>query len=272
MSLNVARLAGLAATVTGLFASQVSIGGIVLDDFAEPEKLTSGGTQQLAIHRLLGGQRQIDAMGPDERNLEFSGILRGPGAAAKGRSLDALRIAGKAVQLAWLSERRTVVVQSCELDWTRGGYRVPYRIACVVVPTPAAATSPGLLQQIGNDVSSALGIGGLAADASAVLSKVQSVLPGAAVLTGGSPAFLEISGAVGTASSVASVGASLGNSSLGTLSSTAAAQGQGMPGTDAPSASSGILGALSAATSAATYGAAGDLLSRIAGNVGRVSA
>ena len=271
MALTLSVAAGLAETLTGLLAGGVSLGPVVFDGMEVPEKIASGGTQQLTVHRLMGGARVIDAMGPDDRSLDWSGIFRGPSAASRARQLDGLRSAGAQVQLRWLCEVRTVVVQSCELDWTRGGYRVPYRVSCTVVPQPTAPAQPGLLQQLGSDVTSALGIGNILPDVSSALQRVQAALPVAAALTGGSSAFLALSSAVGTASSVASAGAALGSSTLTSLSATAAAAGQTLPSVDAGSMASGIRSALSAATSAASYGAVGDLVSRVAGNLSRVS-
>lgn len=271
MAFNTAVAASLAETLTDLFAGGVSIGPVTFSGMEVPEKLTSGGTQQLAVHKLLGGMRQVDAMGPDDRNIEWNGLFRGATAASRARTLEALRSTGAKVQLRWLSEVRTVIVQMVELDWTRGGYRIPYRIACIVLPQPGAAAKPGLLQQLGSDVTSALGIGGILPDAAAALGQVQSVLPVASVLLGGSPTFLALSGAVGTAAGVASAGAALGNGTLGTLSSQASATGQTLPSTDAPSMAASINGALAAATQASTYGAMGDLVSRVTGNLSRVS-
>ncbi len=271
MALTLSVAAGLAETLTGLVAGGVSLGSVTFQDMEVPEKITSGGTQQLTVHRLLGGMRVIDAMGPDDRSLDWSGIFRGLSAASRGRQLDAMRTAGKPVQLRWLGEVRTVIVQSCELDWTKGGNRIPYRISCTVVPRPATPAKPGLLQQLGSDITSALGIDGILPDISGALQQVQAAMPVAAVLTGGSSTFLALSGAVGTASGIASAGAALGNGALDSLSSAASAAGQTIPSVDAGSMASSIQSALTAATSASTYGAIGDLVSRVSGNLSRVS-
>ena len=271
MAINIATAASAVEAVTGLLSTGVSLGSITFQTMEVPEKITSGGTQQMAVHKLLGGQRVIDVLGPDERSLEWTGIFRGPTAASRAQQLDALRTAGSAVQLRWLGQVRKVVVQSVELDWTRGGYRIPYRISCTVIPQPSAPPQPGLIDQLASDVSSALGINGILPDISSALSTVQQALPVATVLTGGSPALLSLTSAVGTATGIASTGVGLASSSLSSLASTASAASQTIPGNDALSTANSITSATTAATNAVSYGGALDFLGRMTGNLSRVS-
>ena len=56
-----------------------------------PERVSWGGSQRIAVHELVGGQRMLDAMGRSDRALTWSGLsgraLRMP-TAAHGRAAD----------------------------------------------------------------------------------------------------------------------------------------------------------------------------------------
>ena len=55
----------------------VTLGGFAFQDFEVPERIPAGGEQMLAIHKLVGGRRVIDAMGRDDAALEWSGYFLG---------------------------------------------------------------------------------------------------------------------------------------------------------------------------------------------------
>lgn len=217
----------------------ITIGGIGLSDMEVPEKLTWGGTQQLVVHRMLGGQRVIDAMGPDDRTLDFGGLIRGPTAVSRARQLDAMRTAGAPVILSWDDFTYKVVIQSFEADYTRQGYRVPYRISCLVIPQPPVPVKPSLLQAVLASVTSALKVPNLAAVAQAALLQAQQIiqvvtaaLPVAGGLVGGSAAFRTIASAVGTAGSVVGAVQSAAEVAVGAVQSKGEAAGNLFGGTD----------------------------------------
>ena len=56
----------LASVLTVSGVAPVILGPIALQGFEVPESITIGGAQRLAIHRLPGGARVIDALGPDD--------------------------------------------------------------------------------------------------------------------------------------------------------------------------------------------------------------
>lgn len=117
-------------TVSGV--APLILGPIALHGFEVPETITIGGAQRLAIHRLPGGARVIDALGPDDADIVWSGIASGPEAAARIRTLDTLRRAGLPLPLAWDANAYTVVVSNFEAD-TVNPYWIPYRISCAVL-------------------------------------------------------------------------------------------------------------------------------------------
>ena len=115
----------------------LTLGPVAFAGFELPSSITFGGRQRLAIHRLPGGVRIIDALGPDPADLAFSGIFTGPDAADRARLLDTLRMVGQALPLAWDAFLYTVIVERFEADY-RSPWWVPYRISCSVLRDEAA--------------------------------------------------------------------------------------------------------------------------------------
>ena len=209
------------------------LGGVVLDGFEVSEPIGFGGAQALAVHKLPGGARVIDAMGPDNGVISWRGILSGSDASDRARQLDAIRVAGLAVPLAWDVFTATVIVSDLRLAFANSWW-VPYRIGCTVLvgtqlPGPAAVITDVL-----SDVLGDLGLAGAAPGVSAALALVGA--PGATV--GGSQAFAAAVNALNAAG--------LGISSAITASET------GMSATDLPSLVNAA-GSLASLTSAAGY-------------------
>lgn len=108
------------------------LGPILFRDFEVPQQITLGGRQRLAVHQLPGGVRVVDAMGADDAELGWSGILSGPDAGARARSLDSLRRGGLAWPLAWDGWRYTVIIARFEADSANPCW-LPYHISCCVL-------------------------------------------------------------------------------------------------------------------------------------------
>jgi hypothetical protein len=138
---------------------KVTLDGFVFQGFEVPETMPFGGGQALSIKKLIGGKRVIDAMGADERAIEWSGRFRGPNAVSRARALDDKRKAGKAVQLTWGDFSYTVVIAAFHPVEERA-YEVPYSITCEVVSESAgAAAGPGIDQMIQGDNLTAQALG-----------------------------------------------------------------------------------------------------------------
>jgi hypothetical protein len=134
------------------------LGSVVLDGFEVSGAIRFGGRQALTVHRLPGGGRVIDAMGPDDADIVWCGILSGGNAADRARLLDGLRRNGSTVTLAWDSFLVAVVVADLLLDFANPWW-IPYRIRCVVAPgINASATGTGATVQ--SAVLADLGIAG----------------------------------------------------------------------------------------------------------------
>lgn len=110
----------------------LQLGDFVFEGAEVPESLPFGGEQALAVHRMVGGARIIDAMGADPAPIEWSGIFLGDVAVQRARYLDNLRKKGGPLLLTWSEFRYTVVIKSFQPRYDFE-YNIPYRIVCEVV-------------------------------------------------------------------------------------------------------------------------------------------
>jgi hypothetical protein len=136
----------------------VILGGFAFADWEVPSRMPFGGEQAHEVHKLIGGTRQVDAMGSDPSDISWSGRFRGPDAIFRAQTLDAMRIAGAAVDLFWLGIDYTVLITKFVAE-TEKAYEVPYSITCVVTDEPggaAAAVVSTVDALVSADLSSAL--------------------------------------------------------------------------------------------------------------------
>lgn len=119
----------------------LALGAVVFQGFEVPERIAFGGRQRLAVHRLPGGARVVDAMGADDGDVSWSGILAGPEAGPRIRVLDGMRRGGQPWPLLWDGWRLQVVVASF-LVQPEGPAWAPYRIRCTVLPEAGAPEAP----------------------------------------------------------------------------------------------------------------------------------
>ncbi len=150
----------------------VQVGSVNLSAFACPESIGFGGTQMLTVHKMPGGARVLDAMGPDDRALAWSGILLGPDAVAQARALDLIRQQGVVVPVSWDDFDYDVIVTNFEPDYKRAAW-VPYRIECTIKsdysgPQPGGGLLGGLL--------GGTGLGGVLGGVGSVLGEAASTV------------------------------------------------------------------------------------------------
>jgi hypothetical protein len=146
----------------------LTLGPVAFAGFELPSSITVGGRQRLAVHRLPGGLRIIDALGPDPADINFSGIFTGPDAADRARLLDVLRVAGETLPLAWDAFIYTVIVESFEADY-RSPWWVPYRLSCTVLRDEAASLTTAAIELAPTLSADLLSAGSFAATASAAI-------------------------------------------------------------------------------------------------------
>ena len=182
----------------------LTLGGLDLDGFEVPASVRFGGAQRAAVHRLLGGRRVIDAMGRDDGALSWSGILSGVDAGDRARTLDAMRVAGGVLALAWDAFCYNVVIAQLDMDYCNPWW-IRYKIECTVLSDlaqSAAAYSPDAAGSVLSDLAAAsglLGLSGLLAEASAAGALAPGGAGLAAVSLGLSQAQATIAPAVASA-------------------------------------------------------------------------
>ena len=141
-------------------ADILTLGGIVFRDFAAPARMGFGGRHALKIHKLIGGSRVIDALGPDDRDITWSGIFWGDNALATAQELDALRVQGAPLGLSWGGGAYTVVIESFTPDVQRLPMCVPYSIVCVISANGGngilGAITQGVDSLVSGDLSAAM--------------------------------------------------------------------------------------------------------------------
>ncbi len=157
----------------------LTLGPVAFAGFELPSSITIGGRQRLAIHRLPGGLRIIDALGPDPADIAFSGIFTGPDAADRARLLDTLRIAGATLPLAWDAFAYTVVIEHFEADY-RSPWWIPYRLSCSVLRDEVAAVITAAVQLAPTVAADLLAAGSYATAASAAVSTPGATTAGTA--------------------------------------------------------------------------------------------
>ncbi len=196
------------------------LGPIAFRDFELPAGITFGGAQRLAIHRLPGGTRVIDALGRDDANLTFAGIFTGSDATLRARAVDELRSLGLPLPLTWDVFFYSVIIDSFQADYRNSNW-IPYRISCSVIRDEASAlieTTASLATAALADVSTALAS---AAAANIDLSGTQSAITASGATISGTAAFITAQ------SSLAGAQTALGSSLVAseTLLSTASLTG-----------------------------------------------
>lgn len=147
------------ASLADLFIGGVLLGAFIPTGLDVPEKLPFGGTQQTTVHKLLGGAKVIDLMGPDEHDITLEGILTGPLAAANALIIDTMRQTGQAVPLIWPGDARTVIVTAFQCQYANGGAILHYSITCMVIPDVLSNAAGSLLGQLATDANTGLSAG-----------------------------------------------------------------------------------------------------------------
>ena len=139
----------------------VVLGGFVFQDHEIPNKMPFGGKQAHKIQDMIGGTRNVDAMGPNPIDLiEWSGRFRGSAAIQRAQLIDQMRQSGAEQQLSWLGVFYMVLIVDFVAN-TEKYYEVPYTIKCVVTEDPTQSISgivSSLDSLVGSDLATAIGI------------------------------------------------------------------------------------------------------------------
>lgn len=254
-------------------STTVTLGDFVFAGMEMPESLRFGGTQALVVHRLIGGQKVVDAMGPDDAPPEWGGWFRGENALARARYLDTLRKQGKALTFTYSEFRYLVLINSYTADFQRP-YQIPYRISLEVVEdltAPVTVIAPSSIDDVmGDDMSTANGLGGLIGDGilSSLLGGLDTAISAVSSFANASTSVINsvlapiaaVQGRVSTL--IASTGNSIQN--VGTL-------GGVIPGTPIGLSSSALATQVTSFNSLPNMYALQNVVGRMGANLGSVS-
>lgn len=143
---------------------QMILGGVVFDDWMTPSDMAFGGKHALKVHKLPGGSRVIDTLGPDEMDLKIKGTIWAPNANEIAESLNGMRLAGVPVALTFGGNFYSVIVEECVPHIRRFPQWYEFDITCVVASNPMAGGLDASVSTFGSlvsaDLASALSIAG----------------------------------------------------------------------------------------------------------------
>jgi hypothetical protein len=134
----------------------LTLGGIPFGGYSPPDSMPFGGEQAMEIHKLPGGSRVIDTLGPDEADIEWKGTLFDDAALSFALALDAMRASGEVVPLVFAGQYRSVIIKKFIPRIRRLPVWVEYEICCVVYINPMLGALGGFVGAVANFVGGAL--------------------------------------------------------------------------------------------------------------------
>lgn len=142
----------------------LTLGGITFDAYSTPSSIGAGGKQSMVVHKLPGGNRVVDTLGPDEDNITWKGEFFGSDSVSNALTLDGMRKAGSVISLTFAGTFRSVIIDSFHWHVRRYPAWVEYDISCLVYQDPSQGSLGGSLSDIGSliigDFSFAAGLVG----------------------------------------------------------------------------------------------------------------
>jgi hypothetical protein len=191
----------------------LQLGPVTLQGFEVPGRVLFGGAQSLAVHKLPGGVRVIDAMGRDDSDITWAGVISGADASARASMLDAMRAAGNVLPLSWDQFFYSVLISRLQMDYTSPWW-IEYRIICKVLLDEAqadAAVGISAASEIAADLASAGAYVGVAA-ALAATSAAGALTSGTADAVAAAASLSAVQGTISQGIAGAEIG--LGSSDL----------------------------------------------------------
>lgn len=134
------------------------LGDFIFQDMEIPEKISGlGGKQAAAKHKLIGGARVVDAMGPDDGDPEWSGRFRGELATPRAQQLDEMRRSGQQFALSFGSFFYQVMIEEFTFDYERA-YQIIYKIKLFVISAITPDAEPSLDDLVTSDLGALSGL------------------------------------------------------------------------------------------------------------------
>lgn len=251
--------------------SALSLGDFTFQAWEIPESITWGGGHHLAVHKLPGGERVIDAMGRDDDEITWSGIFLSADASDRADQVDQMRVDGQELELVFAGRNYSVVISHFKADQRKINH-VPYTISCTVLSDESGALnddSPSLLSSITSDINDALGfdLSGTLSDVQGAIQQVQGPLLTVTGLVAGGPAAAGLAGILGKAQGAMSGVQQLTDGNINGLATLAGAAGNISGYTTVAGAISGVRAAATLTQQAANLTGAASFVGRAVRNV-----
>ena len=134
----------------------VVLGPLELTGLEVPDAYDRAGTMQPVVHRLIGGGRVVQLLGPDPGRRRLQGVFTGPRATERAQILEAMRDQGDRMSLTIGVWQEFVVVTSVVLRYAQQGSVVQYLLEAESLPGGAAglvATAAAVLASIGTQLA-----------------------------------------------------------------------------------------------------------------------
>jgi hypothetical protein len=122
------------------------LGGIAFTGFSTPDRMMFGGRQAMVVHKLPGGSRVIDTLGPDDAAIAWHGQLFDDTGLAMAIALDGMRSSGAVQSLSFAGLSRSVIIDEFLPRIARLPIWIEYSIICTVVKN---SSQGGLLPATG---------------------------------------------------------------------------------------------------------------------------
>lgn len=110
----------------------VTLGTLTLTDVEVSNALEIGGKQELVVHKLVGGDRVIQVMGPDPDPIILAGMFTGPGAQVCALQLTKMCDVGSPVRLGFPGGSLMVVIRPVTYTYQQQGAVIPFRVTVKV--------------------------------------------------------------------------------------------------------------------------------------------
>ncbi|MCQ8279859.1 hypothetical protein NFI95_15550 [Acetobacteraceae bacterium KSS8] len=141
-----------------------------------PSLLRVGSDQALVVHKLIGGDRVIQAMGNDPNRLTLAGLFTGPSAMGRAQLVANIRDRGLETSFSAAGVRLRVRIVSFAYTIQDKGAVLPYELVLEVQPTPATTattTASNLSNLVGPTIGNAItGLSNMASNVSTYASNL----------------------------------------------------------------------------------------------------
>lgn len=143
------------------------LGSVTFQEMEIPPFVHIPGGHKIGKNVDIGGLRNAHAMGPDDGNIGWGGLLMGASAQDRSSQLQGMKDAGLEISFLCGDEFRMVMIETLDLVY-RAPYEIAYKIECYVTSNPSRDASAGSASQSLNDI--------IGVDTGAITSLAGSVL------------------------------------------------------------------------------------------------